>query len=56
MSLDLVFVDGRHRVESIKRSMNLLKDGGVMILDNPDRPQYGDAYKILEMGFTKPHA
>ena len=47
-SLDLVFVDGRHRVESIKRSMNLLKDGGVMILDNSDRPHYRDAYKFLE--------
>ncbi len=46
-SMDIVFVDGRHRVESIRRSMNLLKDDGVIILDNSDRPQYEDAYKIL---------
>jgi len=46
-SMDLVFVDGRHRVESIRRSINLLKDGGIIILDNSDRPQYEDAFKIL---------
>ena len=47
-SLDIVFVDGRHRVESIRRSMNLLKDGGIIILDNSDRTHYEDAFKLLE--------
>ena len=47
-SIDIVFVDGRHRVASIMRSMNLLKDGGIIILDNSDRTHYEDAFKLLE--------
>jgi hypothetical protein len=46
-SIDLVVVDGRHRVESIKRSMTKVKPGGCLILDNSDRPEYAEAFVIL---------
>ena len=47
-SLDLVFIDGRHRVESIRQSMSLIKDGGILILDNSDRTDYNEAYTLLK--------
>ena len=50
-SLDIVFVDESRasvKIESITRSMNLLKDGGIIILDNSDRTHYEDAFKLLE--------
>lgn len=47
-SLDLVLVDGRARVACVRRALPKLKDGGVLVLDNTDRPGYQDAYTILE--------
>ena len=47
-SIDIAFIDGRHRLESIKRSIPLIKNGGAIILDNSDRPQYSDAFGLLE--------
>lgn len=46
-SIDLVVVDGRHRVESIRRAMTKVKSGGFLILDNSDRPEYAEAFEIL---------
>ncbi len=46
-SLDIVLIDGRHRVESIKQSMSLIKDGGILILDNSDRVYYEEAFNLL---------
>ena len=46
-SLDIVLIDGRHRVESIKQSMPLIKDGGILILDNSDRSDYQEAFTLL---------
>jgi len=40
-------IDGRHRVESIKQSMSLIKDGGILILDNSDRVDYQEAFTLL---------
>lgn len=46
-SLDVVLIDGRHRVESIKRSMSLIKGGGILILDNSDRSDYQEVFTLL---------
>ena len=46
-SLDVVLIDGRHRVESIKQSMSLIKGGGILILDNSDRVDYQEAFTLL---------
>ena len=46
-SLDVVLIDGRHRVESIKQSMSLIKGGGILILDNSDRGDYQEAFTLL---------
>ena len=47
-SIDLFLVDGRHRVESIKRSMDKIKPGGYLVLDNSDRPEYSKSYELLD--------
>lgn len=46
-SIDLVVVDGRHRVESVKRAMTKVKPGGCLILDNSDRPEYAETFELL---------
>ena len=35
-SIDLFLIDGRHRVESIKRAMDKIRPGGYLVLDNCD--------------------
>ena len=47
-SLDLVLVDGRHRVECIRASMPKVKKNGYIILDDSDRTDYLDSYEILK--------
>ena len=46
-SFDLIVVDGRHRIKCIKGSIPLLKPGGVMMLDNADKPWFSEAYEIM---------
>ena len=46
-SIDLFLIDGRHRVESIKKAINKIKPGGFLILDNCDRPEYSKSFEIL---------
>ena len=46
-SIEIALIDGRHRVECIKRVIAKIKPGGCLILDNSDRPQYAKAYEIL---------
>jgi len=46
-SIDLFLIDGRHRVESIKKAINKIKPGGYLILDNSDRPQYLKSFELL---------
>jgi predicted O-methyltransferase YrrM len=45
---DVVLVDGRQRIACVEHSMAKLKFGGVLILDDSDRPKYADAYSLLE--------
>lgn len=46
-SLDLVLVDGRHRVECIRASIAKVKKSGYIILDDSDRPEYSEAFELL---------
>jgi hypothetical protein len=46
-SFDLVIVDGRARVECVRRAMPKVKYGGLLILDDTDRLRYQPAVKLL---------
>ena len=37
---DIIFIDGRCRNMCLKNSLNLIKDGGYIILDNSERKEY----------------
>ncbi|MGB5978924.1 MAG: hypothetical protein WBG62_16030 [Cyclobacteriaceae bacterium] len=44
---DFILVDGRSRVECALNSLSKLKSGGVMALDNAERPRYRPVHAIL---------
>jgi hypothetical protein len=46
-SLDLVIVDGRARVECVKRAVSKVKGGGLLLLDDSDRARYRPAVALL---------
>ena len=46
-SIDLLLVDGRHRVDCIRRSISKIKPNGYIILDNSDRPEYSETFELL---------
>jgi hypothetical protein len=46
-SLDLVIVDGRSRLASVLRSIEKIKPGGILLLDDSDRPRYQEAHTLL---------
>jgi len=46
-SLDFVFVDGRQRVRCVQHSMTKIRQGGMLILDNSERPRYAAAFVML---------
>ncbi len=48
---DLVFIDGRARIGCILHSVNKIKSGGFLILDNADVKRYKVAQKILKRYF-----
>jgi hypothetical protein len=41
---DLILIDGRHRVESFRRSLDRLTPAGVMLLDDSDRERYAPIF------------
>ncbi|MCB8994775.1 MAG: FkbM family methyltransferase [Bacteroidales bacterium] len=45
---DLVIVDGRDRVNCAKKSVNALREGGVLVFDNSDVDKYSEAMKFLK--------
>jgi len=47
-SLDLVLVDGRHRVECIRAVISKVKPEGYIILDDSDRESYKESSLILK--------
>jgi Methyltransferase domain len=46
-SQDLVIVDGRARVESVRHAMPKVKPGGLLLLDDTDRASYQPAIDML---------
>jgi hypothetical protein len=44
---DIVIVDGRRRMECVRRAMSKVTPGGLLVLDDSDRPKYGAARTIL---------
>ena len=46
-SFDLVSVDGRSRAACVRAALPKTKPGGLILLDNSDRPEYGAAMAAL---------
>jgi hypothetical protein len=49
---DLVMVDGRARPSCIRHAMSRVRAGGMLVVDNSDRPTYSRALKELE-GYSR---
>lgn len=45
---DVVVIDGRDRVHCIMQSLQCLSDDGVLLLDDSDRPEYADSFRLLQ--------
>lgn len=43
-SFDVVVVDGRERVRCLREAMPKVRPGGLLILDDSDRPRYAEAH------------
>jgi len=51
---DIIIIDGRERVNCIKTSINFLKKGGIIILDDSERLEYKEGIDfLLENGYKK---
>lgn len=46
-TFDLVLVDGRDRILCVRSAMSKVKKGGILMLDNAERIEYAEVYKIL---------
>jgi len=44
---DLIVVDGRDRVKCIEKAIRILKEGGILMLDNSERKRYNRAYELM---------
>ena len=47
LPFDLVVIDGADRVNCVKQSMPCLTAGGVVVLDNSERAEYAEAFRLL---------
>lgn len=45
---DLIIVDGRDRVKCLTSSIRILKQGGIMMLDDAQRERYQEAHNLLK--------
>jgi predicted O-methyltransferase YrrM len=50
---DLVVVDGRRRVRCIKAIAEFVVPGGLLVLDNAERPHYAEALTFLSEWFVR---
>lgn len=50
---DLIIIDGRQRIECCMNSLDALKENGVIVWDNSDRPEYDEGYKYLKSNAFK---
>lgn len=46
-SFDVVLVDGRSRPACTKHAISKVRSGGLIVLDNAERPQYGQIHQML---------
>lgn len=49
IKFDIIFIDGRSRIECLKNSLNLLKKRGVIVFDNSDRREYKNYLNSLKL-------
>lgn len=49
---DLVFIDGRDRVACARTACHLIRPGGVLMLDNSERPKYHPILSLMH-GFRR---
>lgn len=49
----VVIVDGRRRVRCIKAVAEFVSHGGMIVLDNAERPNYAQAHEFLKDWFVK---
>jgi len=47
-TFDIIVIDGRERVNCVRKAVNALKRGGVIVWDNSDRDKYRDGYAYLK--------
>jgi len=47
IQFDVLSIDGRRRVQCAKSSHELIKPGGFLMLDNDERPRYGEIHEML---------
>lgn len=47
-SYDMILVDGRDRVLCIEAAIPYLKGGGLLVLDNSERPRYAPGVKLMD--------
>ncbi len=45
---DYIAVDGRARIKCIERAIPKLKSGGVLMLDNSERPEYATGTELMK--------
>ena len=50
---DIVFVDGRDRVNCVKQSISKLSDRGIVILDNSNRERYLEIFQWMSLNGFK---
>ena len=50
---DVVVVDGRRRVRCMKAIAEFVTPGGLLVLDNAERPKYSEGHEFLSKWFVK---
>ena len=48
LKVDFILVDGRDRVECFRSEYHTLKPGGVIMLDNSERPEYKECFDMVK--------
>jgi hypothetical protein len=46
---DIIFIDGRDRVNCLKNSIDYLNDNGIIILDDSERSKYQEAFSFMKI-------
>lgn len=46
-TFDIILVDGKDRIRCVEESMRLVKPGGILMLDDAERPSYAPLFQLL---------